>query len=109
MLVKGNIEIVPTIRANIHVLVFTHIYNNLFSARFKHLVHTFDFVAKLNMCNSRHGVGVVQMGNLMNKKQPMLKGRHKGWRKKQHKRLPRKHNGMVKFSFQHHVIFVGLN
>jgi hypothetical protein len=68
MLMKVNIEIVPTRGANIHVLVFTHTYNNLFSTRFIHLIHTFDFVAKLNMHNSRHGIGVVQMGNLMNKK-----------------------------------------
>jgi hypothetical protein len=88
--VKGNIEIVPTLGANIHVLVFTHTYTYLIFARFIHLVHTFDFVVKLNMRNSRHGIRVVQMGNLMNKKQPMLKGKHKGWREKQHKRLPKK-------------------
>ncbi len=51
MLVKSNIKIVPTLGANIQVLVFTYTYNNLFFARFIHLVHTFDFVAKLKMCN----------------------------------------------------------
>ncbi len=60
--------IVPTLGANIHVLVFTHTYTYLIFARFIHLVHTFDFVVKLNMRNSRHGIRVVQMGNLMNKK-----------------------------------------
>jgi hypothetical protein len=68
MLVKANIEIVPTLGENICVLVFTHTYNNLFSARFIDLVHTFDFVVKLNMRNSRHGIRVVQIDNLMNKK-----------------------------------------
>jgi hypothetical protein len=48
MLVKGNIEIVVAFRANIHVFVFTSTCNNLFSTRIIHLIHTFDFVIKLN-------------------------------------------------------------
>jgi hypothetical protein len=44
---KGNIEIVQALRANIHVFVFTYTYNNLFFERFIYFVYIpFDFVAK---------------------------------------------------------------
>ncbi len=39
MLMKGNIKIVLALRANIHVLVFTYTYNNLFFERFIHFVY----------------------------------------------------------------------